>query len=105
LSRALTSCSCGDFQRFNRQSRGEGLRLGFVMNIDEPDPAGIGDLPDREIRTDAAGRFTVAGFAPGLRYNLAAVEATRVLARLTSGGAVQGRGSEVPGRSRAEAPE
>ena len=56
------------------------VRLGFVQNIDEADPAGVGDLPDREVRTDARGRFTLAGFTPGLRYNPVAMDYLRVLA-------------------------
>jgi RNA polymerase sigma factor (sigma-70 family) len=58
------------------------VRLGFMQPINEPDPAGMGDLPDREVRTDAAGRFTLVGFVPGLRYNVSALATTRVLGRV-----------------------
>jgi hypothetical protein len=59
------------------------VRLGFVQNIDEPDPSGVGDLPGaRELHTDAQGRFTLEGFAPGLRYNLVAMDSRRVLASI-----------------------
>jgi hypothetical protein len=61
------------------------VRLGFVMNIDEPDPTGVGDLPDREVRTDKNGRFKLDGFAPGLRYNLSATNSVAILATLTKG--------------------
>jgi hypothetical protein len=61
------------------------IRLGFFMGVDDPDPTSVGDLPDREIRTDAAGRFTVSGFAPGLRYNLAAINASRLLVQVLNG--------------------
>jgi hypothetical protein len=37
------------------------------------------------VKTDAAGRFKLEGFVPGLRYNLSAMDATRILARLTDG--------------------
>jgi RNA polymerase sigma factor (sigma-70 family) len=58
------------------------VRLTFMQNVDEADPSGVGDLPDREIRTDAQGRFQLVGLVPGLRYNLSAVDARRVLARV-----------------------
>jgi protocatechuate 3,4-dioxygenase beta subunit len=61
------------------------VQLGFVRKIDEPDPSAVGDLPDREIRTDADGRFTLSGFVPGLRYNLTARDARRLLARIGEG--------------------
>ena len=61
------------------------VRLSFVMSLDEADPAGVGSLPERNVKTDAAGRFTLGGFIPGLRYSLAAVSSQRVLAHLTEG--------------------
>jgi RNA polymerase sigma factor (sigma-70 family) len=61
------------------------IRLGFVMSLDDTDPAGVGDLPDREMKTDAAGRFSIGGFVPGLRYNLTAIDSSRVLADVTRG--------------------
>jgi hypothetical protein len=62
------------------------IRLGFVQNIDEADPTGVGDLPGREVRTGKGGRFTLAGFAPGLRYNLTAMNSARILARIGKDG-------------------
>jgi RNA polymerase sigma factor (sigma-70 family) len=60
-----------------------GVRLGFLQSIEESDPQGAGDLPEkREIRTDADGRFELSGFAPGIRYYLAAVGADRVIATI-----------------------
>jgi RNA polymerase sigma factor (sigma-70 family) len=61
------------------------VKLSFTKSLEDPDPAGVGDLPNYEIRTDAQGRFTVTGFAPGLRYNLAAIQANRVVARVADG--------------------
>jgi RNA polymerase sigma factor (sigma-70 family) len=61
------------------------VRLSFVKNPDDPDPDGVGDLPDYEIKTDAGGRFRVSGFAPGLRYHLAAIASNRVIARVADG--------------------
>ena len=59
------------------------VKLSFLQSIEEADPQGVGDLPDgREIRTDANGRFELSGFAPGLRYNLAALSSTRIIARI-----------------------
>jgi len=58
------------------------VKLSFTKSLDDPDPDGVGDLPHDEIRTDAAGRFTVSGFCPGLRYNLAAIGSNRILARV-----------------------
>jgi RNA polymerase sigma factor (sigma-70 family) len=53
------------------------VRLGFVQKLSEPDRAGVGDLPGGEIRTGPDGRFTLEGFAPGLRYNLRALDNRR----------------------------
>lgn len=56
------------------------VRLGFVQKVDEPDPTGVGDLPEPEARTGKDGRFKLEGFAPGVRYNLVAIGPNRVLA-------------------------
>ncbi len=58
-----------------------GIRPGFVQNVDERDPATIGDLPD-QIRADKYGRFTLVGFAPGIRYHLVAFGGNRVLVHI-----------------------
>jgi protocatechuate 3,4-dioxygenase beta subunit len=56
------------------------VRLGFTQSLEDTDPAGTGDLPDRDAKTDADGRFTLSGFAPGVRYNLAAIGNARIYA-------------------------
>jgi RNA polymerase sigma factor (sigma-70 family) len=61
------------------------VRIGFVQRIDEPDPAGVGDLPRGEVRTDRDGRFNLEGFAAGLRYSPAAMDSRRILGRLGEG--------------------
>jgi hypothetical protein len=61
------------------------VKLSFVKGLEEPDPEAVGDLPHEEIRTDAAGRFRVSGFAPGLRYNLAAIRSNAVVAKVADG--------------------
>ena len=58
------------------------IRLGFVQRLEETDAAGAGDLPDYEVRTDANGRFTLSGFAPGVRYHLAALGHARIIATI-----------------------
>ncbi|HVK09851.1 MAG TPA: carboxypeptidase-like regulatory domain-containing protein, partial [Gemmataceae bacterium] len=56
------------------------VRLGFVQSLEDPDPVGAGDLPGRDAKTDADGRFTLSGFAPGVRYSLAAIGNSRIYA-------------------------